>query len=73
MPIGIRWFAQYQPFTPVIDTLWGLRLVTPMGNSAILAVAWCVVLALVGYLWKRPVYNRNSPALGRRNAPQPLL
>ena len=60
MPVGIRWFAQYQPFTPVIDTLRGLLLGTPIGNSAILAVAWCVVLALVGYLWARAVYNRNS-------------
>jgi ABC-2 type transport system permease protein len=23
MPAGIRWFASYQPFTPVIDTLRG--------------------------------------------------
>lgn len=61
MPIGIRWFAQYQSFTPVIDTLQGLLLGTLMGNSAILAVAWCVVLALVDYLWARAVYNRNSP------------
>ena len=57
----MRWFAEYQPFTPVIDTLRRLLLGTPIDNtSAILAVAWCVVLALVGYLWARAVYNRNS-------------
>jgi ABC-2 type transport system permease protein len=60
MPVGVRWFAEYQPFTPVINTLRGLLLGTPIGNSAVLAVAWCVVLALVGYLWARAVYNRNS-------------
>ena len=60
MSVGIRWFAEYQPFTPVIDTLRGLLLGTPIGNSAVIAVAWCVVLALVGYLWARAVYNRNS-------------
>jgi ABC-2 type transport system permease protein len=60
MPVGIRWFAEYQPFTPVIDTLRGLLLGTPIGNSAILAVAWCAGLTLVGYLWARAVYNRNS-------------
>jgi ABC-2 type transport system permease protein len=58
MPVGVRWFASYQPFTPVIDTLRGLLLGSPIGNSAILAVAWCVVLTLVGYLWARAVYNR---------------
>ena len=47
---GVRWFAEYQPFTPVIDTVRGLLLGTPIGNSA--------VLALVGYLWSCAVYNR---------------
>jgi len=59
MPAGMRWFAEYQPFTPVIDTLRGLLLGTPIGNSAVLAVGWCVVLTLVGYLWARAVYNRD--------------
>jgi len=59
MPAGIRWFAEYQPFTAVIDTLRGLLLGTPIGNSAILAVAWCAGLALVGYLWARAIYNRD--------------
>jgi ABC-2 type transport system permease protein len=61
MPTGIRWFADYQPFTPVIDTLRGLLLGTPTSSgTAILAVVWSVVLALGGYLWARAVYNRNS-------------
>jgi ABC-2 type transport system permease protein len=61
MPVGVRWFAEYQPFTPVIDTLRGLLLGTPIGgNSIVLAIAWCCFLTLVGYLWARAVYNRNS-------------
>ncbi len=60
MPAGVRWFAQYQPFTPVIDSLRGLLLDQPVaGNSVMLAIAWCVGLALVGYLLARSAYNRN--------------
>ena len=60
MSAGVRWFSEYQPFTPVIDTVRGLLLGTPIGNSAVLAVAWCCFLTLIGYLWARAVYNRNS-------------
>ena len=60
MPAGLRQFATYQPFTPVIDTLRGLLLGTPIGgNSVVLAIAWCCFLTLLGYLWARAVFNRN--------------
>jgi ABC-2 type transport system permease protein len=59
MPAGVRWFAQNQPFTPVIQTLRGLLLGSPIGNNAVLAVAWCAGLALVGFLWSRALFNRN--------------
>jgi ABC-2 type transport system permease protein len=59
MPVGLRWFAEYQPFTPVIETLRGLLLGTPIGNSAILAIAWCAGIALVGYLWAKKLFNRD--------------
>jgi ABC-2 type transport system permease protein len=60
MPSGVRWFAEHQPFTPVIDTLRGLLLGTSVdSNTVILAVAWCITLALLGFLWARAVYNRD--------------
>jgi ABC-2 type transport system permease protein len=59
MPTGLRWFAEYQPFTPVIETLRGLLLGTPIGNSAIIAIAWCAGITLVGYLWAKKLYNRD--------------
>jgi ABC-2 type transport system permease protein len=59
MPAGVRWFAQNQPFTSMIETLRGLLLGTPIGHSAIVATAWCVGIALVGYFWARTAYNRD--------------
>jgi ABC-2 type transport system permease protein len=58
MPAGLRWFAQYQPFTPITETLRGLLLGTGIGAQAWLAAAWCVALAAVGYLWAKALYRR---------------
>ncbi len=61
MPAGVRWFAAHQPFTPMIDTLRGLLTGTAIGDNAIIAVAWCAVLALAGYLGARARYDRLPP------------
>lgn len=60
MPTGVRWFAEYQPFTPIIETLRGLLMGTEIGGSAPAALAWCVGLTLVGYLWARAVFRRGA-------------
>jgi len=59
MPAGMRWFAEHQPFTPVIETLRGLLAGAPVGSSAAVAVAWCAGITLFGYLWARALYNRD--------------
>jgi ABC-2 type transport system permease protein len=59
MPVGLRWFAEYQPFTSIIETLRGLLLGTAIGNNAGIAVAWSAGIALVGYLWAKKLYNRD--------------
>ena len=38
----------------------GLLLGTPIGNNGVLAVAWCVVISIVGYLWARRLYDRDQ-------------
>jgi ABC-2 type transport system permease protein len=60
MPAGLRWFAEYQPFTPVMETLRGLLLGTGIGNSAVVAAAWCAGIGLIGYLWAKKLYNRQA-------------
>ncbi|MGH4002318.1 MAG: ABC transporter permease, partial [Pseudonocardiaceae bacterium] len=42
MPAGLRWFAEYQPFTPLAESLRGLLTSAPIGSSAMLAAACCV-------------------------------
>ncbi len=59
MPDGLSWFAENQPFTPIIETVRGLLLGTPIGNSGVLAVAWCVAISVVGYVWAGRLYERD--------------
>lgn len=57
MSDGVKLVAQYQPFTPIIDTLRGLLLGTPIGNSWWIAILWCVLLTGVGYFFALRRYN----------------
>jgi len=64
LPAGLSWFAENQPFTPIIETVRGLLLGTAIGDSAVLAVGWCVGISIVGFLWARKLYDRDpSPAI----------
>jgi ABC-2 type transport system permease protein len=58
MSTGVRQFAEYQPFTPVTETLRGLLMGAPVGHSALMAVAWCLGIALAGYVWARRRFAR---------------
>jgi ABC-2 type transport system permease protein len=60
MKPGVRQFAEYQPFTPIIETLRGLLAGEPSGSSAITAVAWCVGIALVGYVWSLSTFTKRA-------------
>jgi ABC-2 type transport system permease protein len=57
MPAGLSWFAEHQPFTPIIETLRGLLTGTAIGSSGVVAVAWCVAISVVGWLWARRNYE----------------
>jgi ABC-2 type transport system permease protein len=60
MGAGVRQFAEYQPFTPIIETLRGLLAGTPSVGDAIAAVAWCTGIALVGYLWSLSTFKKRA-------------
>jgi len=60
MPEWLQWFAQYQPFTPFIETVRGLLLGTPLNENVWLAIGWAVVIAVGGYIWSMVNYERKS-------------
>ncbi|MGH3240892.1 MAG: ABC transporter permease [Spirillospora sp.] len=59
MPTVLRWFADYQPFTPIMETVRGLLLGTPIGNSAAIGAAWCAGIAVLSYLWSKRIFNKS--------------
>ncbi|MFJ8660538.1 ABC transporter permease [Streptomyces sp. NPDC093795] len=59
MPGWFQPIAEYQPFTPAIETLRGLLLGTEIGHNGWLAVGWCLALITLGYFWSKALYNRD--------------
>ena len=59
MPGWFQPIAEYQPFTPAIETLRGLLLGTQIGHNGWLAVGWCLGLAVLGYFWSASKFNRD--------------
>jgi ABC-2 type transport system permease protein len=59
MPTVVRWFAENQPYTPVIETVRALLMGTPVGDNGVVAVCWCLVIGVARYVWARHLYNRD--------------
>ncbi|MFG2455137.1 ABC transporter permease [Streptomyces sp. NPDC048512] len=59
MPGWFQPIAEYQPFTPAIETLRGLLLGTEIGNNWWIALAWCAALSVLGYRWSRAQFDRD--------------
>ncbi|MCZ4507357.1 ABC transporter permease [Streptomyces sp. ActVer] len=59
MPGWFQPIAEYQPFTPAIETLRGLLLGTEIGHNGWLALAWSLALTALGYFWSKASFNRD--------------
>jgi ABC-2 type transport system permease protein len=57
MPGGLRWFAEHQPFTPVMESVRGLLGDGAPAATVGTALSWCVVITLLSYLWARRLYR----------------
>jgi ABC-2 type transport system permease protein len=65
MPAGLRWFAEHQPFTPIMDTVRALLAGGPVdAGTAWTAVAWCLAITLASYLWARRSFDRVRVPVG---------
>jgi ABC-2 type transport system permease protein len=60
MPSALQWVSENQPVTPWIETLRGLLMGTPVGDSGWHAALWCGGLAGVGYVWATWLFRRRS-------------
>lgn len=58
MPGPVRWFAENQPVTSIVDTIRALFAGQPVGTDIWVALAWCVGILVVAYLVAMVVYRR---------------
>jgi ABC-2 type transport system permease protein len=58
MPAGLRWFAEYQPFTPAIEAVRGLLMGTPAGGHLAATLVWSTAIGAGSRLWAIRRYNR---------------
>ncbi|MEE1735300.1 ABC transporter permease, partial [Streptomyces sp. BE147] len=59
MPGWFRPIAEYQPFTPAIETFRGLLLGTEIGHNGWLTLAWSLGLTILGYLWSTSTFHHD--------------
>jgi ABC-2 type transport system permease protein len=54
----VRAFAENQPVTSIVETIRALLSNQPVGNDIWVALAWCVGIMLVTYLFARRAYKK---------------
>jgi ABC-2 type transport system permease protein len=58
MPGPVRWFAENQPMTSIVNTIRALFAQQPVGPGAWTALAWCVGILAVAYVLAMVAYRR---------------
>jgi len=60
MPAALRIFAENQPLTPIVETVRSLINCEPTGNDIWIALAWCVGIMVVAWIFAMRVYKRQT-------------
>ncbi|EFQ2719083.1 TPA: multidrug efflux ABC transporter permease LieB [Listeria monocytogenes] len=58
MPTAVRVFAENQPVTSIVNTIRGLLYSEPIGNDIWIALAWCVGITVVAYVFAITIYKK---------------
>lgn len=58
MPGPVRWFAENQPVTSIVNTIRDLFAQRPVGSDIWIALAWCAGILVVGYIVAMFLYRR---------------
>lgn len=60
MPGFLQGFAAHQPVTPIIETMRGLLMGTPIGGNGWLALTWCTAILLASYAAAAVLFRRRA-------------
>lgn len=63
MPHWLQGAANHQPITPLIETIRGLLLGSPIGDNAWIGAVWCAGLILIALAWCSVAFRKRA---GRR-------
>ncbi|UZJ77983.1 ABC transporter permease [Fictibacillus sp. KU28468] len=58
MPSAVRAFAENQPVTSIVESIRALLSSQPVGNDIWIALAWCVGIMIVAYVFAMRAYNK---------------
>ncbi|KUO66629.1 MAG: ABC transporter permease [Gracilibacter sp. BRH_c7a] len=60
MPSVVRAFAENQPVTSIVEAIRALLSGQPVGNDIWVALAWCLGILIVAYLFAMRAYKRKA-------------
>ncbi|MBT2622242.1 ABC transporter permease [Chryseobacterium sp. ISL-6] len=60
MPSVVRAFAENQPVTSIVEAIRALLSNQPVGNEIWVALAWCMGIMIVAYIFAMRVYKKRA-------------
>ncbi|MET0694099.1 MAG: ABC transporter permease [Propionibacteriaceae bacterium] len=58
MPGPVRWFAENQPVTSIVDTIRSIFAAQPVGTDIWISLAWCLGILVAAFLFAMTIYRR---------------